>query len=316
MQLLWLPASLLFGADALNVHQKADPVVVYDDPQVKYTPLPSLPNMTESANQAEAAGLQQTWSLTEAHAAEGQSQAATEMEQANLEQLKAAQQELQTTEAAQLAVAAAEHSRRMKAQAQAIAKHTKELVEQIPMVAHDAAERAIQDVMHETLQKLKLQACEAAKSAKATEEAMMKKAADAAQKAASPYQQAKLQASQHVVSYLSKAQALGGAAVQLKGKAMEIAWQAAKFQGNLNTLPMAQQVSMQARDMMDKAKQLEGQAAGFQSTASSISGSLGLYDLQASAASSYASYQANPGGGSFKMPPLPRPLELPKDCFK
>lgn len=315
MALLVSPHVLSTYARFLRQAPSANTVTVYEDPEIAYIPMPTIPNSTESADKFEASTLANAWALSEAHVAEGQAHTAEQREVADSHNLLASQKELLSTQAVNQALLAAEHARRLKVQAQEIAARVAEEVKEIPIVAEKASKRAISDVLTATIASMNQEACDAAKAAKAVEDQMMKNAATGAQKAALPFQQAKVRAGQTVVSYLTKAQSLGNAAVQLKKKAIQIAWQANAFTGKMELIPMAQQMSMQAHDMMDKAQQLAGQASGFQSSASSIENGLGAYDLAADSAAAYGAYEANPGGGAFVVPAMPSPLELPPGCL-
>jgi len=308
------------GATALVLRQSpeataASTVTTHEDPDIAYNPMPTVPNATESADKLEAGVLSNAWATSEAHVAEGQAHAAEQREIADSHNLLASQRELESTQAVHLALQAAEHAKRLKVQAQEVAARVDAEVKQIPVVAEKSSARAIHDVLAATLASMSQEACDAAKAAKAVEEQMMRNAATGAQKAALPFQQAKVRAGQSVVSYLTKAQSLGNAAVALKKKAIQIAWQANAFTGKMELIPMAQQMSMQAHDMMDKAQQLAGQASGFQTSASSIENGLGAYDLAADSAAAYGAYEANPGGGPFVVPAMPSPLELPPGCL-
>merc|ERR1719401_1083227 len=75
---------------------------------------------------------------------------------------------------------------------------------------------------------------------------------------------------------------------------------------------------MQARDLMDKALQMEAQARGFDRTAQDINAKLGAYDSAAQQAAEYAAYQANPAAQeeeSSEIPHPPPPLTLPPDAY-
>jgi len=187
------------------------------------------------------------------------------------------------------------------------ARATRDLVGGLDQVAKAAADQAVAEVTAETLAKLKKEVTETIDQYNEEQEANFKAAGKAALEAATPFQQAKWRSEKNAVEYVLRARELAQAVTALKNEAVRIAADANTYQSQGNVV-IAQQRMMQAHDLMDKAIQMQGQAEGFQKTAQTINGNMGLYDLAANGAASFSAHRANPAGQGPPLPPPPAPL--------
>ncbi len=98
---------------------------------------------------------------------------------------------------------------------------------------------------------------------------------------------------------------------ELKDKSLKTATEALPFQGD-GKVAEAQKRMVGAHNRMGEAMHYQGQAEGFQKTAGTLQGDMGLYDLAAGAAKAYAAYKADPGVGNYDIPDLPKGLRFEK----
>lgn len=287
--------------------QEDDPEV----PLVNYQKLPGIPSEEMVVEQNEAAKTADQWAATAQAVSALHAEAAENLEAAKTSELIVKAQGLKLNSATMQAIVAAQKATEMKKRADAAVMRSQELVQEMPSIARKAAERAVDDAIHGAIERMDMEAALVAKAQAEAEKKLAQQAAKAAELAALPWQQAKLRAGQTMISYISQGRDLTNAAAQLKLNAPEIAKQAGIMQSR-GDIVHAQEYQIAAHDLLDKADQLHGQAVGFDKTARQIQGTLGMFDLSASAAAAYASYTANPGGGvgGSDLPPLPFPLKL------
>lgn len=254
--------------------------------------------------------LDANWAATEATSAMARAATAKSLEATANAALVASTQEVTLSLEARKAVATARRIDTESRLAEASDRRVKQIAVAMQQVAKSAAERAIQDVVQNTVARLNSQARDEVELMRSTERMRAENAAMAAQVAAVPYRAAKLRSGQAMVSYLVQARELSVAAVQLQKKAFDIARQAAPQQ-KMGNVVVAQQLQMQAHDLMDKAEQMSEQAKKYGEAAQKINSELGAYDTGAEAAGAYAAYQSNPGGNPDReLPSLPEPLSL------
>jgi len=284
-----------------------------EEPLVSYQKLPGTPSEEMVVEQNEAAKTAATWAYTEEASSAFHAAAAENMEAAAASELTTKVQQVRLKTATMEAIVSAERAAEMQKRAEASAKRAEAMVAEMPSVALKAAGRAIDSVVAGAVFRMNQEATVVAAEQKKLEIRLAREAAKDAQIAALPWQQAKMRASQTMISYLSQARDLANAVTQLKLQAPKLAVQAGVMQSRGDVVH-AQETQIAAHDLLDKAAQLAAQAVNFNGIAGKIQGGLGMYDLSASAAASYASYTANPGGGVGRqaLPPLPTPLSLIK----
>lgn len=281
------------------------------EPLVTYATLPGVPSDEMVVEQNEAAKTAARWAETEAAASALHAEAAENMETAQAAELVTSAKNIKLKTAAAAALVHAQKAAEMRKRAQASARRSEAMVAEMPGIAVKAANRALDIVIHGAIQKMNGEATTVAKAQRELEKKLAREAAKDAQIAALPWQQAKIRSQQTMVSYLSQARDLANAVTHLKLQAPKLSAQAGVLQARGDVVH-AQELQIAAHDLFDKAAQLASQAQSFQGMAGKIQGGLGLYDLSASAAASYASYTANPGGGVgySALPPLPYRLQL------
>lgn len=295
------------------VCSRSDRFLEDGEPRVSYQILPGTPSAEMVVEQNEAAKTAAIWAYTEAASATMHVAAAENMEAAAASELTTKVQGLKLRAATMEAIVSAEKAAEMQKRAEASAKRAEAMVAEMPAVALKAAGRAVDSVVAAAVQRMNQEATAVAAEQEKLEIKLARKAAKDAQIAALPWQQAKMRAGQTMVSYASQARDLANAAGHLKLQAPKLSVQAGVLQARGDVVH-AQEQQIAAHDLLDKAGQLASQAQNFHTIANKIQGGLGMYDLSAKAAASYASYTANPGGGVGRsdMPPLPAPLMLIK----
>lgn len=261
--------------------------------------------------QNEAARTGEAWANSAEEASALRAKAAENLEASKKAELLTTWYNLDLKSATMDAVLASQRITEMQKRAEASVRRAQDLVAHIPQIADQAAKRGIGDTIENAIQRMNMEATLVAEEQKRIEMLLAKDASKAAQLAALPWQQAKIRASQTMISYASQARDLANAVTQLKLKAPGISQQAGVLQARGDVVH-AQQMQIAAHDLLDKAGQLESQAKSFDKTARKIDSSLGMYDLSANAAAAYAAYTANPGAGAGRsgLPPLPPPLHL------
>jgi len=280
-----------------------------EEPIVGYSALPGTPSEEMVVEQNAAAQTADGWAATGKAASALHYEAAENMEAAAQSELITEAQGLKMKGATMAAVLSAQRAAEMHKRAEASVKRSRAMVAEMPGVALKAAGRAIDAVVKAAVLRMDQDATDTVNEQKRLERRLAREASKAAQLAALPWQQAKLRASQEMVSYLSQGRDLANAVTELKLQSPKLAVQAGILQKRGNVV-QAQEYMIAAHDLMDKAGQLAAQANSFNGIANKINAGIGMYDLSASAAASYASYTANPGGGMGGMPPLPHPLAL------
>jgi hypothetical protein len=305
--LVWLvlPA-LAFSRSGLRFLQ--DP---QDEPLVSYSTLPGVPSEEMVVEQNEAAKTAANWGLTEAASSALHAEAAENMEEAAASELVTKANEIRLKSATSAALVSAQKAAEMRKRAEASAKRAEAMVAEMPAIAVKAANRAVDSVVHAAIQSMNKEASKVAEAQRLLERKLAREAAKNSQIAAEPFQQAKIRAQQTMVSYLSQARDLANAITHLKLQAPKLNAQARVLQARGDVVH-AQEMQIAAHDLFDKAAQLTSQMNSFQSMAGKIQSGLGMFDLSAGAAASYASYTSNPGGGVgySALPPLPMPLQL------
>lgn len=282
-----------------------------DEPLVSYSTLPGVPSEEMVVEQNEAAKTAANWAYTEASSSAIHAEAAENMEAAAAAEIVTKAKSMKLKSATAAALVSAQKAAEMRKRAEASAKRAEALVAEMPGIAVKAANRAVDSVVYEAVQKMNKEATTVAEAQQALEKKLAREAAKNAQIAALPWQQARLRAQQTMVSYLSQARDLANAVTHLKLQAPKLNAQALVLQRRGDVVH-AQELQIAAHDLFDKAAQLASQAQSFQKMAGKIQSGIGLYDLSAGAAASYASYTANPGGGVgySELPSLPAPLQL------
>lgn len=261
--------------------------------------------------QNEAAKTADHWAATAQETSALHAESAENMEAAKTSELIVKAQGLKLNAATMTAIVAAQKANEMQKRTQAAARRSAEMVSEMPHIAQKAAERAVDDAVHGAIDKMDMEAAMVAEAQRKAEKKLAQEAAKAAELAALPWQQAKLRAGQTMISYVSQGRDLTNAASQLKLQAPDLSKQASIMQSRGDVVH-AQEYQIAAHDLLDKADQLSSQAVGFDKTARKIQPTLGMFDISANAAASYAAYTANPGGGvgGSDLPPLPFPLKL------
>jgi hypothetical protein len=282
-----------------------------EQPNVKYSKLPGIPSDEMVVEQNEAAKTAADWSNTAQVSSALRVATAENMEQTVESQVISEERGLALRGATQVALLAAQRTGEMRKRALAAAKRAEKLVSEMPQIALQAAQRAINEAVAGAVGKMNIEATKVAKKQAEIEKKLQKKAAEAAQVAALPWQQAKMRSSQTMVSYMSQARDLANAVTQLRLKAPTLSQTAGILQSRGDVVH-AQQYQIAAKDLLDKADQMASQAQAFDKMGKKIDSGLAMYDLSATAAASYASYTSNPGGGvgASGLPPLPFPLHL------
>lgn len=244
---------------------------------------------------------------------EDELETASRLKESREARVAAIESQIRTQQAATAAGLVARRVEKLERETAAVSKAVQKLVGMIPDVARRAAERAVRDVEEEARQRMNAEVAETLTTQALEERRLKEMAADEAQAAALPFQSAKLRATQTMWSYVAKGRELALAVAELKNKAIEIAQASVPLQATGNPV-MAQQLQMQAHDLMNKALQFEAQAKNLQASAEAIRGTLNKYDAQATTAADYGAYQANPGAidAAPEIPLPPFPLTLPK----
>jgi hypothetical protein len=282
-----------------------------EDDKLWYAKLPGTPSEEMVVEQNEAAQTAQSWAYTVEATSAMRAKAAESLEASKESELLTMYHNLDLKSATMDAILSVQRTTEMQKRADAAARRAERLVAQIPQIADQAAKRAIGDTIGNAIQRMNMEATLVAEEQKRIEMQLAKDAAKAAQIAALPWQQAKVRASQTMISYASQARDLANAVTHLKLKAPGLSKQAGVLQARGDVVH-AQQLQIAAHDLLDKAGQLESQAKSFDKTARKIDTTLGMYDLSAQAAAAYAAYTTNPGAGAGRsdLPPLPPPLHL------
>lgn len=281
-----------------------------EEPLVVYAKLPGIPSEEMVVEQNEAAKTAAVWADNEEASSAMHAQAAENAEAAAASALITKYQGLKLKTATMEAIVSAQKATEMQKRAKAAARRAQDLVLEMPAVALRAGERAVDSVVAGAIHRMNEEATIVAEEQKKIELKLQAEASKAAQIAALPWQQAKIRAGQTMISYASQARDLANAVTHLKNQAPVLSKQAVTLQA-FGDVVRAQEHQIAAKDLLDKADQLASQAQNFNKIANKINGGLGMYDLSAAAAASYASYTANPGGGvGASMPPLPQPLHL------
>lgn len=298
------PASAASGRKFLNDQQRADP-------GIKWIKLPGVPSDEMVVENNEAAETATKWAETAELTSAMRAQTAANMEEAAKSKLFAETRGLQLKSDTQIALMSAQRAEEMRKRALAAAARAGNLVAEMPGIARQAANRAIDAAVNEAIERMNVEATHVAVEQEMIEKKLAKEAAQAAQLAALPWQQAKIRSAQTMISYVSQARDLANAVTHLRLKAPQLSKQAGILQSRGDVVH-AQQYQIAAKDVLDKADQLASQAASFSKIGNKINGGLGMFDLSAKAAAAYASYTANPGGGVGRtdLPQLPFPLHL------
>jgi len=270
--------------------------------------MPGIPETAQASATAYATGLDVKFSGLESRAAAAQTHAAEVAEATGRASLEAASKESEAVSAVRLANIAARNAMNARDDADKAATKTREIVDALPAVVHNAEQKAVKDAVTEALAAMNKVVVEVLHTYETGNEASGKVAASRAQAEALPFQAGKLRAEEIMYHYALQAKELAKAVGTLKEKAVEIAGVSQPLQQRGNG-PAAQQLQMQAKDLMDKAAQLQGQARMFDAKAHDIQEQLGSFDKAAERAAAYAAYQANPGGEVKGLPPPP-PLPL------
>lgn len=118
-------------------------------------------------------------------------------------------------------------------------------------------------------------------------------AAKAAAAAAMPYHQAILRGQKVIVEYQFRVAALSAASTNLKVEAKTLAAAAPGYQ-SMGQPVQANQMMMQANALYNRGAALKAEAESLHSSVTSISGSLGAYQLAEQAAADAAAANANP----------------------
>lgn len=278
---------------------------------VSYQKLPGIPSDEMAVEQNEAAKTSLGWAENEEASSALHAATAENAEAAATAELITKYQGLKMKSATMRAIVSAQKAGEMRKRAEAAAKRSEVMVAEMPAVALKAAHRAIEDTVNAAMLRMDEEATIVAKEQAKLERKLQGDAAKAAQVAALPWQQAKVRAGETMISYLAQARDLANAVTHLKLMAPELSKQAGVLQSRGDVV-RAQEHQIAAKDLLDKASQLESQALSFNKMANKINSGIGMYDLSAGAAASYASYTANPGGGVGRqsLPPLPYPLKL------
>lgn len=304
------PAS--FANFLLIVHTRIVLGINLGTPNIEAYIVPGVPSAYQASSRFQNNYLAGVTAANERQSAEDRSHTSSSLEAAATSELMATRQKFLTNEAATLELSRARKIEVLNTQASEVLQSTQHILQMIPEVTKRAVDRAIKDVEHEALKQLNVEVAQTVASTSGSEAMAKHMAADAAQTAALPYQQGKLQAQQTMVGYVEKSQELAIAVSELKKRAVEIAAASVPLQRAGDVVP-AQHLQMEARDVMDKAQQMEAQVKVLSDTALQIQRGLQAYDNAAQAAASYAAYQANPAGldGASSLPHPPFPLDLP-----
>jgi len=279
---------------------------------VTYDKLPGIPSEEMVVEQNEAAQTLDTMAYNEEATSALHAETAENAEKAAASALITKYQGLKLKTATMRAIVSAQKTAEMQKRAEASVKRSQQLVSEMPAIAVKAAGRAVDAVVQGAIFRMNQEATIVAEEQLKLERKLAREAAKDAQIAALPWQQAKMRSEQTMVSYLSQARDLANAVTQLRLQAPVLSKQAGILQRRGDVV-RAQEHQIAAKDLLDKAGQLASQASSFSAMANKINGGLGMYDLSASAAASYASYTANPGGGvGGPFPALPAPLHLLK----
>jgi len=249
----------------------------------------------------------------ESAAAQTRSEASSAWESASRSRMMAKTIQVQRQSAATLELIKARKIEVMKQKAQAVLDATNKLLDMIPSITEKAVARAVKDVEQEEYMKMDREVAAVVAAAQSTKSSLKQTAADSAQVAALPYLQGRLQAQQTMLLYVEKARELAMAVTGLKDRAMKIAETSLPLQ-KAGDVVHAQQLQLEAHDLMDKALQMQGQAKVLAAKGAEIQRSLQSYDDAAKVAAAYGAYQADPSGMDPppELPQPPFPLMLPK----
>eukprot|EP00931_Biecheleriopsis_adriatica_P117771 TRINITY_DN93255_c0_g1_i1.p1 TRINITY_DN93255_c0_g1~~TRINITY_DN93255_c0_g1_i1.p1 ORF type:complete len:307 (+),score=95.51 TRINITY_DN93255_c0_g1_i1:69-989(+) len=178
--------------------------------------------------------------------------------------IKAQEAELQASSVETTLLDKAKKVRFLRAQALEAARNTGRLISEIPDKIEQGVKKAVDEVVEEELKKLdeeKVAVMDAAKAKLAGKEA-----ADAAvvrslgAEAAEPFKKVKNEQLGVADSYSAAATKLAGQVNAMKSRAMELGAQAVQWQQRQNNMVKAEQVRMQATDLMEKAGTLSDEA--------------------------------------------------------
>mmetsp|Transcript_95466 Transcript_95466/g.275645 ORF Transcript_95466/g.275645 Transcript_95466/m.275645 type:complete len:345 (+) Transcript_95466:110-1144(+) len=274
---------------------------------------PGLYTAQQASDELAASTLSAAFAEGERRTDEDELKVAAALQDARRARISAMEDQIRTQQAATAASLEARRVEKLERETAIVARGVEKLVGMIPEVARKAAQRAVRDVEQQARERMNLEVADTVAAVVTEEQRRKEMAADAAQKAALPFQKAKLRATQTMWSYVIKGRELAAAVTELKNKAIEIAQVSVPLQETGNPVA-AQQLQMQAHDLMNKALQFEAQAKNLQAAAEKIREGLNRYDGAAVTAADYGAYQANPAGidESPPIPPPPFPLSLPK----
>lgn len=249
----------------------------------------------------------------ESAAAQTRSEASSAWESASRSRMLAKTVQVERQSAATLELIKARKIEVMKQKAQTVLDTTNKLLDMIPSITEKAVERAVKDVEQEEYMKMDAEVAAVVAAAQGAKSSLKQAAADSAQAAALPYLQGRLQAQQTMLLYVEKARELAMAVSGLKERAMRIAEASQPLQ-KAGDVVHAQQLQLEAHDLMDKALQMQGQAKLLSAKGAEIQRNLQSYDDAAKVAASYGAYQADPSGMDDppEIPQPPFPLMLPK----
>eukprot|EP00397_Hematodinium_sp_SG-2012_P058972 GEMP01075107.1.p1 GENE.GEMP01075107.1~~GEMP01075107.1.p1 ORF type:complete len:304 (+),score=118.15 GEMP01075107.1:202-1113(+) len=277
-----------------------------------YGSKPAMPDADALSRSALDSAHETQAAAHEKHAAEAAASAAESAALAAERDAQSAQAGVRAQTYLRRATRAAYQAQENQLRAQNAAQATRSLVGSLDKVAKSAANQAVAEVVRDALQKLSKEVQTTINAYNKGKEADFKRASEDAMESARPFQQGKWRAEKDTAEYVLRARELATAVTALKNESVKIAAGANKYQKEGNVV-IAQQQMMRAHDLMDKALQMQAQAEGFQKTAQTINGNMGLYDLATGSAAAFAAHQANPSGAALPIPPPPAPLSLPSD---
>lgn len=282
----------------------------HDDPPITYQAIPNLPSVDQSFAKNRESTNFANWAASEAHAAVSQARAAEGHEASAASELAATKSALEAKEAVRRSKNAMQLVFNNRMAAEAAAKKTRKLVDQIPSIAMKAAKQATDDVVAKAVAEMEAEARKTVDEALAALKAAQLNAAKMAQQEAQPFIDAKIRAEKSSLEFLRQARVAAAAATEFKKEALHVGSEAAAYQAANNPI-VAQTILNKAHILMDKGMAMANYANNYQNQAGSVRGMMVPYGLAEASALKYGAYEGNPGGNLPPTPPLPAPLKLP-----
>lgn len=282
---------------------------------VQYQSFPNIPSEDQAVRLAGEAANDAAWAATEAHGAAAAARTAEAEEVAVKHELETTKKALETKLVVKRATETAEESIKFRHGAENAATSSRKMEDEIEVIAQAAAKRAVKDVIAKAIKEMETEAGQVRDQALAERRKAFVNAAKMAEQEALPFQQAKMRAEKNQLEFLNRAHQLAQTVMELKKESLRLGGTANAYQ-QAGIPVVANKLLHKAKDMMDKAMQIEKMMHATMNRANAIGGTMLPFSLATSAALAYGAYYGNPAGVRPDIPGLPAPLEMPPPAKK